>query len=59
MYAFVQKNGHVVWREWWYPFMLGFSLRANFYMIHEDRIFVAGVVVIELTWEMMVANVIN
>jgi hypothetical protein len=28
-------------------------------MIHEDRIFVAGVVVIELTWEMMVANVIN
>jgi hypothetical protein len=26
MYAFVRENGHVVWKEWWYPLMSGASL---------------------------------
>jgi hypothetical protein len=36
MYIVAWKNGHDVWREWWYALMLGPSLRANLYMIHED-----------------------
>jgi len=35
------------------------SLQANLYMIFEDKVFVADVVVIDPTWEMMVMNVIN
>jgi hypothetical protein len=36
MYALAQKNGYNVWKEWWYALMSGASLRANFYMTHED-----------------------
>jgi hypothetical protein len=32
VYAFIQKSGHVVWKEWWYAFMSRISLQANFYM---------------------------
>jgi len=32
MYAFTQENGHVEWREWWYTFTSGVSLRTNLYM---------------------------
>ncbi len=36
MYALTQKNGHNVWKKWWYAFTSGASLRANLYMTHED-----------------------
>ncbi len=39
--------------------MLGASLPTDLYMIHEDQVFVANVVVIDLTWEIVVTNVIN
>jgi hypothetical protein len=35
------------------------SLQANFYMICEDQVFVANVVVTNLTCEMVITNVIN
>jgi hypothetical protein len=59
MYALIQNNGHTVWREWWYIFMSKFSLRIDFYMTQEDQVFVVNVVVIDLTQETMVSNVIS
>jgi len=41
------------------PFTLGFSLRANFYMIRENHVYVVNVVVINLTWKTMTMNVIS
>jgi len=35
------------------------SLQANFYMIHEDHVFVVNVVVMDPTWETIVSNVIS
>jgi hypothetical protein len=26
MYVVVRESGHVVWKEWWYPFTSGVSL---------------------------------
>jgi hypothetical protein len=49
MYAFTQENGHNVWRKWWYTLTLRISLRTDFYMIHENQVFVANVVVIDST----------
>jgi hypothetical protein len=42
MYAFVWKNGHVIWREWRYTFKLDFLLQINLYMIQEDHVFVVN-----------------
>jgi len=36
IYVFTQNNGHDIWKEQWYAFTLGVSLRADFYMVHED-----------------------
>jgi hypothetical protein len=49
MYAFTQESGHTIWRERWYTFTLGASLRADLYMTREDQVFVTNVVVIDLT----------
>jgi hypothetical protein len=59
MYALVWKSGHFVWRKWWYTFTSGVSLRANFYMIHEDQVFIADVMVTNPTRETMALNVIT
>jgi len=59
MYALAQENGHVIWREWWYALMSKVSLQPDFYMTLEDQVFVVDVVVTNLTWEIMVSNVIN
>ncbi len=42
-----------------YAFTLGISLRVNFYMIHQDQVFVIDMVVTNLTREMMAMNVMN
>jgi hypothetical protein len=39
--------------------MLGVSLRAGLYIIHEDQVFVAYVVVIDLIRDLVITNVIN
>jgi hypothetical protein len=59
MYALVWKSGHDVWREQWYAFTLEVSLQIDFYMIHEDQIFLVDVVVIDLTWEMVTTIIIS
>jgi lipid-A-disaccharide synthase-like uncharacterized protein len=59
MYALLQENGHVVWKEKWYAFTLGVSLQTNFYMTHEDQVFVIDVVVTNLTRKMMATSVMN
>jgi hypothetical protein len=59
MYALAQKNGHVIWKEWWYTIMLKVSLQANLYMTQENQVCIANVVVIDLTQETMASNVIN
>jgi hypothetical protein len=59
MYALVWYDGHDVWKEWWYAFTSEVSLQANLYMIHEDQVFVANVVVMNSTWETMVMSVIS
>jgi hypothetical protein len=58
-YAFAWKSGHIVWKERWHTLMLRISLRANLYMTRKDQVFIANVVVIDLTWEMMVSSVIS
>jgi hypothetical protein len=57
MYALTKENGHVVWKERWYTFMLRISLQANLYMTHE--VFVVDVVVTDLTWETIAVSVIS
>jgi hypothetical protein len=59
MYAFIRKSEHIVLREWWYAFTSGVSLEVNVYMNCEDQVFVTNVVVTDVTWETMVASVIN
>jgi hypothetical protein len=59
MYAFIQKSGHIIWRKWWYTFTSKVSLQANFYMIWEDQVFVADVVVIDPMQETMAFSVIS
>ncbi len=39
--------------------MSGISLQVDFYMIQKDQVFVADVVVIDLTWEIVALSVIN
>jgi hypothetical protein len=39
--------------------MLRISFRANLYMIREDQIFVANVLVTNLMWETVASNIIN
>jgi hypothetical protein len=45
MYAFVRKNGHVVWKDQWYIVMSRVSLQTNLYMTHENKVLVADVAV--------------
>ncbi len=59
MYARAQKNGHDVWKEWWYTFTSKVSFQVNLYIVREDQVFVANVVVIDLTWETKVMSVIS
>jgi hypothetical protein len=59
MYALVQENGHVVWKKWWYVFTLRVSLKDDFYMTQEDHVFVADVVVIDPTRDMVALSVIS
>jgi hypothetical protein len=59
MYARTQENGHDVWKERWYAFMLRVSLHIDFYMIREDQVVVADVLVTNLTQKIMVSNVIS
>jgi hypothetical protein len=59
MYTLVRKNGHDVWREWWYALTSKVSLQINMYMNCEDQVFVANVVVTDLTRKMVVMNVID
>jgi hypothetical protein len=47
MYAFTRKSGQ--WRKQLYTLMSRVSLRANLYMICEDQVFVADVMVIDST----------
>jgi hypothetical protein len=44
--------------ERWYAFMLIISLQVNLYMTGKDQVFVANVVVINLTQEMVALHVI-
>jgi hypothetical protein len=59
MYAFARESGHVVWKKWWYAFILGVSLRVDIYMTREDRVFVVNVVVIDLMQKTLASNVIS
>jgi hypothetical protein len=59
MYALVRKSEHVVWREWWYALTSRTSLRVDLYMTHEHQVFVANVVVTNLTQKMVFMNAIT
>jgi hypothetical protein len=59
MYAFVQENGHVVWKERCYTFMLKVSLRTNLYMTHEGQVLAVDVVVTNSIQKTMVVSVIS
>jgi len=59
MYAFVQDNEHVIWKEQWYTFMLGVLLQVDFYMTRKDYVFVVNRMVIDLTRETLALSVIN
>jgi hypothetical protein len=45
--------------KWWYAFTSRISLQADLYMIREDQICVANVVVIDLTQKTAATNVIS
>jgi hypothetical protein len=59
MYALAWKSEQATWRKRWYALTSRVSLRADLYMTWEDHVFIADVVVINLTWETMVSSVIN
>jgi hypothetical protein len=59
MYALARKNGHIVWREQWYALTSGISLQFDLYMTRKDQVFIANVVVIDQTWEIVPSNVIS
>jgi hypothetical protein len=58
MYAFVRESGHDVRREQWYILMSRVSLRTDFYMIREDYVFIANVVITDPMREMVATSVI-
>jgi len=51
MYAFNRKNGHNVWKKLWYALTSRVSLWVSLYMIHEDQVFVADVMVTDNGYE--------
>jgi len=51
MYALIQKNEHVVWKERWYTLMLGVPLWIDLYMTWKDYVFIVDVVIIDPMWE--------
>jgi hypothetical protein len=59
MYVITQESGHVVWKERWYALMSKISLRTDIYMIQEDHVFIANVVVTNPMWETMALSVIS
>jgi hypothetical protein len=59
MYAFIQENGHTIWKKRWYALMSKISLWVDFYMTCKDQIFVDDVVVINPMWEMVAFSVIS
>jgi hypothetical protein len=59
MYAFARESGHAIWKERWYALALGVSLQIDLYMTREDQVFVANVVVTDLTEETMASSVIT
>jgi hypothetical protein len=50
MYAFIQRSGHVIWKERWYALTSRVSFQVDFYMTQEDQIFITDVVVMDPTW---------
>jgi len=59
MYAFIQENGHVVWREWWYALTSRVSLWTDLYMTRKDQVFIVDVVVTNPMWKTMTLSVIS
>jgi hypothetical protein len=59
MYALVRKKGHVVWRERWYILTSRILLQVDLYVTQEDQVFVADVMVIDPTQEMVALSVIS
>jgi hypothetical protein len=59
MYALAWEGGDVVWRDWWYVLVSGISLRIDLYMTWKDQVFIADVMVIDLTWKTVISSVIN
>jgi hypothetical protein len=55
MYALIRESGHVVWKKQWYAF----SLRVDLYMTQKDQVFIADVVIIDPTREIVASNVIS
>jgi hypothetical protein len=51
MYAFIQKGGHVVWKNKRYTIMSKVSLRSDLYISQEDHVFIVNVMVTNLTKE--------
>jgi len=49
MYTFTWKNGHDIWKEWWYAFTSWTSLWADLYMTREDQVSVVDVVAMNST----------
>jgi len=48
MYTIARKNGHIVWKKWWYALTSSVSLRIDFYMTWKDQVFIFDVVVTDL-----------
>ncbi len=59
MYALIRENGHTIWRERWYVFKLGVSLKFNLYMIRKDQVFVVDGVITNMTREIVASSVIS
>jgi len=59
MYPLARKSGHTIWKEQWYALTSKVSLQGDLYMTQEDWVFVANVVVINSTQEMVASSVIN
>jgi len=59
MYALAWESEHDVWKKQWYILTLRASLGVDLYMTCENYIFVADVIVTNVTWKIVVTNVIN
>ncbi len=59
MYAPTSKSEHNVWKKWWYTFTSRVSLQVNLYITNENQVFVADVIIMNLTQEMVATNVIH